>query len=175
MDSWFKLRRRTHMGSTHPLCWKMTEVEQGEIGDPHDIEWLQAPQADDNEVIIGDRGPNVDTGGPFNDDAEDMNDGEPESSDNSNDKVSEDPMGGPCTPSRCRSGHKVSQGIIKPEGLVLINVNAKCPIFLARDDKDAGSYLLYSNDWMRFHKALQKMQNPSMIWRICKGFYQTIL
>ena len=39
-------------------------MRQGDIGDAHGIEAPPAPNDDDNEIIIGSRGPQVGTGVP---------------------------------------------------------------------------------------------------------------
>ena len=73
----------------------------------------------------------------------------PDSDVDNNDQVPGDPAYGECGSRGLRGGH----GPVRPQGpmgpvvSVFMNVNVKCLILLAKDDEDAESHLLHSNDW----------------------------
>ena len=131
----------------------MAELGQEKIADPHGIEGSHTPKDDDNdtEVIIGSDEP-LPTGGNKGED-----DGGSESDDSKNGQVHGDQPAKQHRPRIPRGGH----GPVKPQGPMgpvvpaYMNLHVKCPIFSTKDDEDAESHLLYSDDWMNSHGIVE--------------------
>ena len=79
-----------------------------------------------------------------------MGDDKAESDDHHNDELPGDPVYRPNRPKRPRCGYRLEgpQRPMGPLAPVFMNLYVKWPIFSAKNDEDAESHLLHSNDWM---------------------------
>ena len=137
----------------------ITDMGEGQIGDPHDKPH-QDDDDDDNEAIIGGRGSNTAEGWLPNDDKEGMDDGEAESDNDNNIQVSGEPVGEQHGPIEFKGGCRPErpQG---PMGQWLLSswtCMSKCPIFFQQMMMKMSKVTFLVALTRGTHKPLQKMQ-----------------
>ena len=97
--------------------------------------------------------------------SEGMQDEETESEDDTNDHVPDDPVGGSHGVWGPKDSHYLRiWRILGTSGFCFMNVHAKWPIFLAKDDEDAESNLLHCNYWMNSQGTTEDAKCIDFVW-----------